>query len=459
MEDYEEDVDEITCGDKLKHLKIPVDEIEDAIQKSDSRFVGDYEIHKVELQCFNEDNISSVEGKNNEGEVPKRRKTVYIKRVRSRERVFFTKLEMLIKSKHPNIVTVLGFCVHHSTKYVVLEYAPNGFLNEHLKNIKDHPINLTWVKRLKICLDVANGLKYLHHEMDDQKMIINCSIASSSIGLDENWGAKIYIFGNSTLVSRNQDEDVINFTRIDRITVYTDPEFVKNRIFRRGTDVYSFGVVLFELLCGRLADDPIYTRKSVAGLASVARRRFNEKTVTEMIDPIINEGSGDYKFTLSRGANKDSLETFINIAYECLAETVDQRPTMEVVVGELQKALLFQENNEDDPIISLEDITKATGNFHVDNWIGKGGFGNVYRGKLPKGDGFDTIVAKRLDKTGGQGEQQFRNELQILFNYKHENVIRLVGYCDEKDEKVIVYEYASRGSLDNYLNNTSLSWM
>ncbi|XP_071688492.1 uncharacterized protein [Rutidosis leptorrhynchoides] len=460
-EDCENDNDEITCGhatylvkpvtallviamtqgNKLKHLKIPIGEIVDVIIECiDSHSVEHYEIREVEFQRFNEDDIPSVEGKNSEGELPKRGKTVCLKQLTSRKRVFFTEVKMLSNCKHRNIATLLGFCVDDYFTCLVVDHAPNGFLNEQLKNIKDNPINLTWVKRLKICLDVANGLKYLHHEMEDQKMIINCSIASSSIGLDENWGAKIYYFGNSMLLSRNQDDNVYKFKSIKE-TVYADPEFVKNRIVTKGVDVYSFGVVLFELLCGRLANDPIYEEEeNDRGIADVVRRRFNEKRVMEMIDPIIKEGSGDYKFTLSREANKDSLETFINIAYNCLAETVDQRPTMKVVVEELEKALFFQERNEDDPIISLDDITKATGNFDVGNWIGKGGFGNVYRGKLPKGDGFDTIVAKRLDTIGGQGEQQFRNELQILFNYKHENVIRLVGYCDEKDEKVIVYD-------------------
>ncbi|XP_071688495.1 uncharacterized protein [Rutidosis leptorrhynchoides] len=455
-EDYEDDVDK---GNKLKHLKIPVGEIEDAIIDLDSRYMEPYLIHEVELQRFNEDDIPSVEGKNNEAEVPKRRKTVCIKQLMSRKREFFSEVEMLMNCNHRNIVTLLGFSFDHVSKYLVVEHASKGFLNEHLKNIKDNPINLTWVKRLKISLEVANGLKYLHHEMEDQKMIINCSITSSNIGLDENWGAKIFNFGNSMLLSRNQDEDVIYFKRIDK-TVYIDPEFVKNRIVTRGIDVYSFGVVLFELLCGRLADDPIFIGEHNRGLAYVARGRILEETLMEIIDPIIKEGSGDYKFTLSRGANKDSLETFIRIAYDCVAKPADQLPTMEVVVEELRKALLFQKNDDDDPIIPLEDITKATENFHDRNLIGKGGFGNVYRGNLPKGDGFDTIVAKRLDRKGGQGEKQFQNELQILFNYKHENVIHLIGYCDEKDEKVIVYEYASKGSLDRYLNNTtSLSWI
>ncbi|KAF5784391.1 putative protein kinase RLK-Pelle-LRR-I-1 family [Helianthus annuus] len=107
----------------------------------------------------------------------------------------------------------------------------------------------------------------------------------------------------------------------------------------------------------------------------------------------------------------------------------------------------------------LEDIKRATQNFNNYNCIGGGGFGRVYKGDLQDGDGFKTIVAKRLDTRFGQGEQQFLSELQILMDYKHQNVIGLLGYCDEIDEKVIIYEYASRGSLDKYLNVASLTWV
>ncbi|KAF5824347.1 putative protein kinase RLK-Pelle-LRR-I-1 family [Helianthus annuus] len=121
--------------------------------------------------------------------------------------------------------------------------------------------------------------------------------------------------------------------------------------------------------------------------------------------------------------------------------------------------MLFSNNNKDNPKISLEDIKRATHNFHHDNFIGGGGFGKVYKGNLQDGDGIKTIVAKRLDTRFGQGEQQFFSELQILLEYNHENVIRLVGYCDENDEKVLIYEYLSKGSLDRYLNDTSLTWV
>ncbi|XP_071704969.1 probable receptor-like protein kinase At5g38990 [Rutidosis leptorrhynchoides] len=87
----------------------------------------------------------------------------------------------------------------------------------------------------------------------------------------------------------------------------------------------------------------------------------------------------------------------------------------------------------------------------------RGGFGKVYKGKLPQCD--STIFAIRLDTGGGQGDKQFRNELQILLDYKHNNIISLVAYCDKEDAKIIVYEYASRGSLDTHLSDARLNWI
>ncbi|KAJ0873074.1 hypothetical protein HanRHA438_Chr11g0530861 [Helianthus annuus] len=69
-------------------------------------------------------------------------------------------------------------------------------------------------------------------------------------------------------------------------------------------------------------------------------------TLEDMIDPILKEETCENNFVLKRGPNKESLHTFMNIAYQCVAETQDQRPTMKVVVKELEKALSFQLNSE-----------------------------------------------------------------------------------------------------------------
>ncbi|GJT09017.1 protein kinase-like domain, concanavalin A-like lectin/glucanase domain protein [Tanacetum coccineum] len=109
--------------------------------------------------------------------------------------------------------------------------------------------------------------------------------------------------------------------------------------------------------------------------------------------------------------------------------------------------------------MSFKDIESATQKFSPANDIGGGSFGRVYRGELKCKHGSSTIVAKRLDTRGGQGDQQFYNELHILSEYKHENVIGLVGYNNDEQERIIVYEYASKRSLDNYLNDASLTWI
>ncbi|KAK1425995.1 hypothetical protein QVD17_14662 [Tagetes erecta] len=255
----------------------------------------------------------------------------------------------------------------------------------------------------------------------------------------------IFDFGNSVFLPQNQEDEYLNFKFFGR-PFYTDPEYAKTRKIKRALDVFSFAVVLFEILCGRLVNNLTHNMES-----------FYAGSPDDIMYSIIEEQTSENNF-LDGGANKDSLNTFLAIASQCIGETQDQRPTMKVVVKELEKALLFQNNNAT-PRFSFEDICQATQNFHNNNFIGEGGFGRVYKGAIQEGDLSKTFVAKRLDTRLGQGEQQFLSELQILLEYKHENVIGLIGYCDEKDEKIIVYEYASRGSLDRHLSNPSLTWM
>ncbi|KAJ0736287.1 putative protein kinase RLK-Pelle-LRR-I-1 family [Helianthus annuus] len=450
---------ELHVGKNLEHLKIPLTHIQSATHDFSNQYLianfseDGYAFYRAELEHYDKENPSS-----------KRHNTVLIKRYPPSgskffgEKEFLTEIEILSSGvKHPNIVNLLGFCFEESEMILVIEDFSNGFLDDYLGNLKDKRV-LTWKNRLKICIDVARALRYIHYEMEDEKMIINRDISSYNIGLDENLEAKIVNFWLSVFLPPNQEDDALYLEYIGARN-YADPEYKKTDKVKRESDVYGFGVVLFEILCGRLADDPIYLKESELGLAHVAKRSFSTGSLEELTDPLIKEEVGENGFVLNRGPNKDSLHTFITIAHQCVAGTQDQRPTMKIVVKELEKALFFQNNNKDNPKMSLEDIKRATQNFHDDNFIGGGGFGKVYKGNLQDGDGIKTIVAKRLDTRFGQGEQQFFSELQILLDYKHENVIGLLGYCDEIDEKVLIYEYLSRGSLDKYLDDTSLTWV
>ncbi|KAL7602603.1 hypothetical protein Lser_V15G22676 [Lactuca serriola] len=111
--------------------------------------------------------------------------------------------------------------------------------------------------------------------------------------------------------------------------------------------------------------------------------------------------------------------------------------------------------------VQLKAIRSATNNFNENHRIGKGGFGKVYKGELFhwKGHTHTTVALKCLDRAFGQGDREFWNEILMLSLYKHENIVPLLGFCDDGGEKILVYEYASRRGLDLYLNSSNLTWV
>ncbi|MFS7990899.1 putative non-specific serine/threonine protein kinase [Helianthus anomalus] len=117
---------------------------------------------------------------------------------------------------------------------------------------------------------------------------------------------------------------------------------MKTGRLKRAIDIYSFGVVLLEILSGKLANDPTYIAEDEYGIAHVARPRFEENTIREMVDPKIMEEVDELKSTLHKGPNQDSLGTFLEVAYRCVAITQDERPIANDILQELEKALSFQ---------------------------------------------------------------------------------------------------------------------
>ncbi|KAL2333485.1 hypothetical protein Fmac_014698 [Flemingia macrophylla] len=107
------------------------------------------------------------------------------------------------------------------------------------------------------------------------------------------------------------------------------------------------------------------------------------------------------------------------------------------------------------PLIELQSATK---NFHASQIIGKGGFGNVYKGVLRNGM---LVAVKRSQPGSGQGLPEFQTEIMVLSKIRHRHLVSLIGYCDERSEMILVYEYLEKGTLRDHLYNTnsqSLSW-
>ncbi|KAJ7951785.1 putative Receptor protein kinase [Quillaja saponaria] len=104
--------------------------------------------------------------------------------------------------------------------------------------------------------------------------------------------------------------------------------------------------------------------------------------------------------------------------------------------------------NQEIHIFSFGSIATATNNFSSANKLGEGGYGPVYKGKLTDGQ---EIAIKRLSQSSGQGLEEFKNEAQLIAKLQHRNLVRILGFCIEREERILVYEYMSNKSLDFYL--------
>eukprot|EP00253_Pinus_taeda_P011010 PITA_11010 len=94
---------------------------------------------------------------------------------------------------------------------------------------------------------------------------------------------------------------------------------------------------------------------------------------------------------------------------------------------------------------SFAELKKATDNFTVK--LGEGGFGTVYKGVLPDGE---VVAVKQLEGVS-QGHEQFWAEVSMIGRVHHMNLVRMVGFCAERNHRLLVYEYVENGSLDKYL--------
>ncbi|KAF8082444.1 hypothetical protein N665_0825s0006 [Sinapis alba] len=92
-------------------------------------------------------------------------------------------------------------------------------------------------------------------------------------------------------------------------------------------------------------------------------------------------------------------------------------------------------------------ILSATADFSTENKLGQGGFGTVYKGILLNGK---EIAVKRLTR-GSEGGVEFRNEVSLLIRLQHKNLVKLLGFCNEKDEEILVYEFVPNSSLDRFI--------
>ncbi|XXG59184.1 hypothetical protein AAC387_Pa04g1309 [Persea americana] len=174
-------------------------------------------------------------------------RTVAVKRlekvVEEGEREFQMEMRAIGRTHHRNLVLLIGFCNEGFNRLLVYEYMKNGSLADFIFKGEGRPL---WSDRVRIILEVASGILYLHEDCEPH--IIHCDIKPQNILIDEFWTAKISDFGLAKLLTPNQTR---TFTGPKGTRGYLAPEWYQNKPISMKADIYSFGIVLLETVCCR----------------------------------------------------------------------------------------------------------------------------------------------------------------------------------------------------------------
>nr|XP_027189679.1 probable serine/threonine-protein kinase PIX13 isoform X2 [Cicer arietinum] len=249
------------------------------------------------------------------------------------DKEFLVEVDMLSRLHHRNLVKLVGYYSNRDSSQNLLcyELVPNGSLETWLHGPLGVNCPLDWDTRMKIALDAARGLAYLHE--DSQPCVIHRDFKASNILLENNFHAKVADFG----LAKQAPEGRANYlsTRVMGTFGYVAPEYAMTGHLLVKSDVYSYGVVLLELLTGRKPVD-MSQPTGQENLVTWARPILRDKErLEELADPRLG---GKYP--------KEDFLRVCTIAAACVAPEANQRPTMGEVVQSLKMVQRVTENHD-----------------------------------------------------------------------------------------------------------------
>ncbi|KAL8258978.1 hypothetical protein R6Q59_026931 [Mikania micrantha] len=255
-------------------------------------------------------------------------------------REFLVEVLMLSLLHHPNLVSLIGYCADGDQRLLVYEYMSAGSLEDHLLDLPPGKAPLPWFTRMKIALDAAKGLEYLHDRANPP--VIYRDLKASNILLDQDFNVKLSDFGLAKLGPVGDKSHVS--TRVMGTYGYCAPEYQRTGQLTVKSDVYSFGVVLLELITGRRAIDTTRKNKD-QNLVSWAIPIFkNPQRFNELADPLLK---GDYP--------EKGFHQAIAVAAMCLNEDGSVRP----LISDVVTALTFL-GDETDTIELIDSPTELS---------------------------------------------------------------------------------------------------
>ncbi|KAK6130555.1 hypothetical protein DH2020_035701 [Rehmannia glutinosa] len=237
-------------------------------------------------------------------------------------RSFDTECEILSSVRHRNLVQIFGCCTNLEFKALILGYMSNGSLEKWLYS-ENYCLDL--IQRLKIAIDVALALEYLHH--GHTYPVVHCDIKPSNVLLDEDMTAHLGDFGIAKLF--DEGETMVQTKTLATIG-YAAPEYGSEGKVSRNGDVYSYGILLLEMFTGKKPTDNMFNGEM--SLKDYVHEALQENVVSEIVASNLLARE-DQHF----GAKEECVSSVFSLAIKCLTISPEERINIIETVAALKR--------------------------------------------------------------------------------------------------------------------------
>ncbi|KAJ4829534.1 hypothetical protein Tsubulata_050404 [Turnera subulata] len=238
-------------------------------------------------------------------------RSINITSCKSEEAVFVKGLRLLTSLRHDNLVRLRGFCCSRGRGecFLIYDFAPKGSLSKYL-DVEDGSTQvLDWSTRVSIISGIAKGIGYLHSTETNKPAILHRSISVEKVLLDQQLNPLITDSGLSKLLA---DDIIFSTLKTSAAMGYLAPEYLTTGLFTQKSDMYAFGVMILQILSGKQM------------LPSSVRLAAASCRYVDFIDP-----------NLKGNFSEKEAAKHTKLAVACTHELPEERPTMDVVIQEL----------------------------------------------------------------------------------------------------------------------------